>query len=258
MAAEAEQSLWCSAGVGAGRRFYVHERSFGAVLSAQPGFRAELVRALLLAAASRGVDQQHEDAVLLGGGAGDDHLSDAAKHVHHVAAEALQETFQLMVHLVPESNGETRFLLSVGEGLSAWCYEDGYFTYATDEESSRVMYEETGSLRDLRSRIRRAPDHDPSLQMISGPGLFLLDRNFGVGTDTAGAYRGQARRLLRRPDAVDGFLGYGQEDVLAEVSAVLSPIVGERDARDLAGGGRRHVSMTESVLRRSVGQGASR
>jgi hypothetical protein len=99
-------------------------------------------------------------------------------------------------------------LLGEREQISAWCYEDGYLTYATDEDAARIMYAETGSLRKLRSEIRRSPDFDPSLQMISGPSLFLFDQQFRTGSKTALHYKRQSARLLRsfgRTSLPDGF-----------------------------------------------------
>ena len=92
-------------------------------------------------------------------------------------------------------------LLGTREHINAWCYEDGYLTYATDEDAAAIMYAESGSLRELRSRIRRSPHFDPALQMISGQSLFLYDHKAKTGPGTARFYRTQAARLLR------GFLG---------------------------------------------------
>ena len=59
------------------------------------------------------------------------------------------------------------------------------------------MYAESGSLRQLRSQIRRSPDSDPALQMISGQSLFLFDQKVGTGPGTAQFYKKQSARLLR-------------------------------------------------------------
>src|SRR5262249_25667734 len=75
-------------------------------------------------------------------------------------------------------------------------YEDGYLTYATDPNAAAIMYAETGSLRQLRSQIRRSPGFDPALEMISGPSLFLWDHHFKTGAGTALDYKRQSARLL--------------------------------------------------------------
>jgi hypothetical protein len=181
------------------RRFYVHERSFGYLVVAQPSTFADLALALGLSGASRAADQAIEDQVLFGGAAsGGVGTKAATEELHALAAEALRQRFQLFVHLVPPRFGATEFLLEEDEQVVAWCYEDGYFTYATGEEAAQVMYSETGSLRDLRTRIRRSPDEDPTLRMVTGDSLFLVDQSFGSGNGTAKDYRTQAARLLRR------------------------------------------------------------
>ena len=100
----------------------------------------------------------------------------------------VRTSFQCIVHLVPERFGFTELLLGPAEQISAWCYEDGYLTYATDENAAAIMYAETGSLRELRSQIRRRPGFDPALQMISGPSLFHYDHQV----------RGPVRKRRRR------------------------------------------------------------
>ena len=114
---------------------------------------------------------------------------------------ALRVAFQCMVHLMPPKFGATELLLGSAEQINAWCYEDGYLTYATDEDAAAIMYAETGSLRRLRSEIRRSPDHDRSLQMVSGQSLFLFDQRVGTGPGTSLFYRKQAARLVRTPSA---------------------------------------------------------
>jgi hypothetical protein len=59
------------------------------------------------------------------------------------------------------------------------------------------MYAEAGSLRKLRSEIRRAPEFDPALEMISGQSLFLFDQREGIGPGTALFYRKHSARLQR-------------------------------------------------------------
>lgn len=51
---------------------------------------------------------------------------------------------------IPPRFGETELLLGPKEQILAWCYEDGYLTYATDENAAAIMSAETGSLRRLR------------------------------------------------------------------------------------------------------------
>ena len=118
--------------------------------------------------------------------------------VHDLAADALRTAFQCIVQTVPPRFGATELLLGEHEQINAWCYEDGYLTYATDENAAAIMYAETGSLRRLRSEIRRSPDFDPSLQMITGNSLFLYDHNGKTGRDTALFYKRHAARLLRQ------------------------------------------------------------
>jgi hypothetical protein len=73
-------------------------------------------------------------------------LAKAQEIVHELAAEALQSAYQCIGQLVPPRFGATELLLGPHEKINAWCYEDGYLTYATDESAAAIMYAETGSL----------------------------------------------------------------------------------------------------------------
>jgi hypothetical protein len=195
---------WCAIGPPTSRRFYVHAGSFQGLMLAQSSFAEELGTALALSAASRAAEQVLEDRSMFGlDGVGlvTEPLSAAVQDLRQMAADALQEAFQCLIHLVPPRFGATEFLLGAHEEVNAWCYEDGYFTYATDENAAQVMYAETGSLRQLRSQVRRSPESDPSLRMISGPSLFLFDQKVGVGPGTAKFYKGQHSRLIRQSTA---------------------------------------------------------
>ena len=183
------------------RRFYVHAGSLGFLVTAQPTFYGEVAHALALSGASRALDQAVQDWEFFASDGADPELAEAARIVHDEAAEALQNAFQCIVQLVPPRFGATELLLGGHEKINAWCYEDGYLTYATDENAAAIMYAETGSLRELRSQIRRSPDFDPGLQMISGQSLFLYDQKLKTGGKTALGYRQQATRLLRNSPA---------------------------------------------------------
>jgi hypothetical protein len=91
----------------------------------------------------------------------------------------------------------TELLLGPHEQINAWSYEDGYLTYATDESATAIMRAQAGSLRRLRMEIRQSPNFDPTLEIISGQSLYLLDQRAGTGPGTASFYRGQSARLLR-------------------------------------------------------------
>jgi hypothetical protein len=181
----------------ASRRFYVHVGSLGFLVAAQPTFFGEVAHALGLSGASRALDQVAEDLTMFSPSSMEPALVKATGILHDQAADALRTAFQCIVQLVPPQFGSTELLLGPSEQISAWCYEDGYLTYATDENAAAIMYAETGSLRRLRAEIRRAPDYDPALQMISGQSLFLFDQRFGAGRETARLYKQHSARLLR-------------------------------------------------------------
>jgi hypothetical protein len=187
----------CALTAPASRRFYVHLGSFGFLVAAQPTVFDEVADALAISGASRALDQAVQDWTMLSPSGVDEALTDSARTLHDQAADALRIAFQCFVHLVPPRFGATELLLGETEQINAWCYEDGYLTYATDQDAAAIMYAETGSLRQLRSQIRRSPDFDPALQMISGQSLFLFDRSAGTGPGTAQFYKKQAARLLR-------------------------------------------------------------
>jgi hypothetical protein len=206
----------CAVTMPASRRFYVHVASLGFLVAAQPSMFDEVATALALSGASRALDQAVEDRAMFSSARPEHDLRTAAGLLHDHAADALRLAFQCMVHLVPPRFGATELLLGEKEQINAWCFEDDYLTYATDEDAAAIMYSETGSLRRLRSEIRRSPDYDPSLQMISGQSLFLFDQKAGTGPGTALFYRQQATRLLRayRPSAVPRAI---DDDVLAKI-----------------------------------------
>jgi hypothetical protein len=181
----------------ASRRFYVHVGSLGFLVAAQPSIFEEVACALALSGASRALDQAAEDWEMFESSGPKLSLAQSAGNLHKLAADALRTTFQCIVQLVPHRFGATELLLGPAEQINAWCYEDGYLTYATDESAAAIMYAETGSLRELRSRIRRSPDFDPALQIISGQSLFLYDQRVKTGSGTALTYRKQAARLFR-------------------------------------------------------------
>jgi hypothetical protein len=197
MATTAEFSETCAVTMPASRRFYVHVGSLGFLVAAQPSMFEEVAQALALSGASRALDQVVEDWAMFSPAGMEPALGKAAALLHDEAADALRVAFQCMVQLVPPRFGATELLLGAAEQINAWCYEDGYLTYATDEGAAAIMYAETGSLRRLRSEIRRSPDYDLSLQMISGHSLFLFDQQVGTGPGTSLFYRKQAARLLR-------------------------------------------------------------
>lgn len=198
MAVDINSAEMCVLDAPASRRFYVHVGSLGFLIAAQPSIFEELAYALALSGASRALDQAAEDWDMLFSAADPGlSLTQSAAELHRQAADALRTSFQCIVHLVPQQFGSTELLLGPSEQINAWCYEDGYLTYATDEDAAAIMYAETGSLRELRSKIRRSPDFDPALQMISGPSLFLYDHQLRTGSKTATTYRKQAARLLR-------------------------------------------------------------
>jgi hypothetical protein len=169
----------------ASRRFYVHVGSLGFLVAGQPSIFEGVAYALGLSGASRALDQAAEDSEMFPSCGVLVSLAQGAANLHKLAADALRTSFQCIVHLVPERFGATELLLGPTEQINAWCYEDGYLTYATDENAAAIMYAETGSLRELRSKIRRSPDFDPALQRVK------------TGLGTALTYRRQAARLLR-------------------------------------------------------------
>jgi hypothetical protein len=197
MATAIDSAGMCALVRPASRRFYIHIGSLGQLVAAQPTFYWEVAHALALSGASRALDQTVQDWTMFSPSEMEPTLAKAVSIVHDVAAEALRTAFQCIVQLVPPRFGATELLLGPQEQINAWCYEDGYLTYATDESAAAIMYAETGSLRRLRSEIRRSQDFDPALEMISGQSLFLFDQREGTGPGTALFYRKHSARLLR-------------------------------------------------------------
>lgn len=197
MASAIDSADMCAVTRPASRRFYVHVDSLGFLVAVQPTFFGEVAHALALSGASRALDQVVEDWTMFSPSGMDPALPKAAEEIHKLAAEALQTAFQCIVQLMPPRYGATELLLGSHEKINAWCYEDGYLTFATDETAAAIMYAETGSLRRLRSEIRRTPGFDPALEMVSGQSLFLFDQREGTGPGTAQFYKKHSARLLR-------------------------------------------------------------
>ncbi len=236
-----DSSETCALVAPASRRFYVHVGSFGFLVAAQPSIFNEVAGALGLSGASRAADQAVQDWAMMSPSDVDPSLADSARALHDQAADALRIAFQCIVHLVPPRFGATELLLGPSEQINAWCYEDGYLTYATDEDAAAVMYAETGSLRQLRSQIRRSPDFDPALQMMSGQSLFLFDQRQGTGPGTAMFYKKQSARLLRNSRGHVPPTGFDNAALARAVEESVSP-----SAETFEGG-----SLIESCLQRA-------
>jgi hypothetical protein len=214
----------------ASRRFYVHIGSLGFLVAAQPTFFGEVAHALAQSGASRALDQVVEDWTMFSPSGMTmfspsgirPALAKSAEMLHDQAAEAVQTTFQCIVQLVPPRFGATELLLGQHEQISAWCYEDGYLTYPTDEDAAAIMYAETGSLRRLRSEIRRSPDLDPALEMISGQSLFLVDQRVVTGPGTALFYKRQSARLLRGFRAISLPTGFHDPELVHDIEGCVS------------------------------------
>jgi hypothetical protein len=186
----------CALARPASRRFYVHIGSLGFLVAAQPAFFREVAHALALSGASRALDQAVEDWTMFSQSGMEPALARAVGPLHDLASDALRTAFQCILQLVPARFGATELLLGPREQINAWCYEDGYLTYATDDGAAAIMYAETGSLRKLRGEIRRSPNLDPALEMISGQSLFLFEQRVGTGRGTASFYKKHSARLL--------------------------------------------------------------
>ena len=259
MSAVADSPEMCAVTMPASRRFYVHADSLGFLVAAQPSMFDEVAQALALSGASRALDQAVEDWTMFSPSRMEPALETAARQLHEQAANALRVAFQCMVHLVPPRFGATELLLGASEQINAWCYEDGYLTYATDEDAAAIMYAETGSLRRLRSEIRRSPDYDRSLQMISGQSLFLFDQRVGTGPGTASFYRKQAARLLRgnrataTPHGIDDAVrARVDEEVAAIVEECVGPLAVSFDGDQVQKQCRYRADMMVSVLIRGL------
>jgi hypothetical protein len=247
MATAADYAETCALVRPASRRFYVHVGSFGFLVATQPTFLREVAYALGLSGASRALDQVVEDWTLLSSDM-EPALDKAARIVHDLAAEALRTAFQCIVQLVPPRFGATELLLGSNEQIEAWCYEDGYLTYATDASAAAIMYTEAGSLRKLRSEIRRSPDFDPALEMITGHSLFLFDQREGTGAGKALFYKRNSARLLRefrRSSLPTGLSDPQLAVVLKELTCVLEEYISP-SARTLDGS-----SVLEECLQRA-------
>lgn len=244
----------CAVNRPASRRFYVHVGSLGFLVAAQPTFFGEVAHALALSGASRALDQVVQDWTFFSSDGGPE-LASAAAAVHEDAADALQNAFQCVVQLIPPRYGATELLLGGHERISAWCFEDGYLTYATDENAAAIMYAETGSLRQLRSEIRRSPDFDPALEMISGQSLFLYDQRFKTGPGKARLYKQHAARLLRDFRRISVPTVFEDKDLLRLLEACVSESAQTFDGDPVIEFCLRRAGLMVSTLLRSLPAG---
>jgi hypothetical protein len=242
----------CALSAPASRRFYIHVGSLGFLIAAQPSIFEEVASALALSGASRALDQAVEDWEMLSPSGGDPSLVQGADNLHKLAAEALRTSFQCIVHLLPQRFGATELLLTATEEINAWCYEDGYLTYATDENAAAIMYAETGSLRELRGQIRRSPDSDPALQMFSGQSLFLYDQKVGTGPGTALFYRKQTARLLRNSPETNFPTGLVDARVVDDIAGCVSPSALTFDGSSVIETCQRRASLMVTTLLRGL------
>jgi hypothetical protein len=238
----------CALDAPASRRFYVHVGSLGFLVAAQPSIFEEVAHALAMSGASRALDQAAEDWAMLSPSGVDTSLAEGARTLHDRAADALRTAFQCIVHLVPPRFGATELLLGPTEQINAWCYEDGYLTYATDEDAAAIMYAETGSLRQLRSQIRRSADFDPALQMISGQSLFLFDQRVGTGPGTALFYKKQSARLLRNSRGTSLPTGLNDAPLVRAVEGSVSASAETFDGSSLIDSCIRRASLMVTTL----------
>ncbi|NUR58530.1 MAG: hypothetical protein HOV87_07530 [Catenulispora sp.] len=236
----------------ASRRFYVHVGSLGFLVAVQPTFFGEVAHALALSGASRALDQAVEDWEMFSQSGMDIALPKAAGMLHESAAEALQTAFQCIVQLIPPRFGATELLLGSHEKISAWCYEDGYLTFATDESAAAIMYAEAGSLRQLRSEIRRSPDFDPALEMISGQSLFLFDQREGTGPGTALFYKKHSARLLRGFRRTDLPTAFDNSQLAHELEDYISSSAETFEGNSLIEFCLRRASLMVTTLLRDV------
>ena len=240
----------------ASRRFYVHVGSLGFLVAAQPTFFGEVAHALALSGASRALDQVVEDWTMFSPSELEPALDKAADILHDIAADALRTAFQCIVQLVPPRFGATELLLGPHERISAWCYEDGYLTYATDEDAAAIMYAEAGSLRKLRSEIRRCPDFDPTLEMISGHSLFLFDQREGTGPGTALFYKKHSERLLRGFRRTNLPTRLHDPQLERDLEEYVSPSAQTFDGSSAIGRCRSRADMMVTALLRSLPPGS--
>src|ERR1700685_37963 len=138
MATAVVSAEMCALDRPASRRFYVHIASLGHLVAVQPTFFPELAHALALSGASRALDQVVQDWTMFSPSGLEPSLAKAADIVHDLAADSLQNALQCVVQLVSSRFGATALLLGAHERISAWCYEDGYLTYAPDEGAARI------------------------------------------------------------------------------------------------------------------------
>lgn len=173
------------------RRFYIHEESFRDLCADFPEHEEGVLVALGLLVASR---MARHHLILNGEELGLARPGTFAPVVEQLDARArthLTDLFHGLVYSPPgaHTHDETAAVLAPYEAVCAVCWEGGYFTFATGAHAANVMFEETGSLRALRSEVRMTPEMHPDLTMVSGRCLFPRRPEVGAGRGTRMTYQ---------------------------------------------------------------------
>ncbi|HYI61040.1 MAG TPA: hypothetical protein VEW93_04465 [Acidimicrobiales bacterium] len=218
-----------------GRRLYVHEDAFKALITDCPDQREATLRALGLALASRVAGHHLIDAGEAVGLVPDRAFSAEVGTLAAAATAALTELFRgvALSPVDPARYGSTVPLLAPEEAVVAHCWESGYFTFATGDEAARVMFAEVGSLRQLRRALRRDPAIAADLELVSGQhSLFARSGAIGVGPGTRAAYRERSRAEGTGPPS-PAQAGSALEGIFGTVDETLGT-AGSRDGTSAA------------------------
>lgn len=186
-----------------GRRFYVHERSLAALAAEAPDLAPLVRESVALLVVSRVIRHALVDDRNMSGAAEVVEITAFAERARATANRSLTALFQDVVveDRRPDAFGSTSRLLGADESVIAYCYESGYFTFATGEASACVMFAETGSLHGLRSMIREHPGSERDLTIVSGTTLHAFRGDVGVGPDTQHLYRAPKDGVVQSPGA---------------------------------------------------------
>ncbi len=174
-----------------GRRIYIHEFSFRHLCRCSPEASRLVQTALLRSSAVKMLNRHFvEDGVLSGvvqQEKADSFLADLARDTGGDLTNCFR---RLGFHpSLPAQRNNLFPLLAADEVISASCFEDGYFTFATNAAAAKRMFDDNVPMKALRASLLEADfDPFPELLLLRGRCLVYYEAPNEIGPETAKSY----------------------------------------------------------------------
>lgn len=169
-----------------GRRIYIHERTLDWLALSSPIAAQRVIGLQQSAQARKILHHRVEQAVELGV-----FRSALARAVSDRVDDLTIGSFTSLLRSIgfrpPERREAFETVLGDDEEVAATCFEDGYYTFATDGASARRMYADHEPLKQLRNRIRSGIG-PCDLTIIKGRALAFVIDSIEPGPTAGPAY----------------------------------------------------------------------